>query len=272
VFLATVKRDISRTLSGGNNIQGLAIMNNELYVGRDYQSVIEVYDVTTINRRRNLSISGLRSVADMTSCRQCDAVYISDWRAKKIIIINSHGVVVSSWSVVGIPRSLSVNPQLNVAIVVVVSGPLQVYTQQGEFVRNISLQSDIEEVQQALQLDVDRYVVVHSSILDESLHGVCIVNSSGTIIQSYGGNQGSGIGQLNGPHRMLIFGGSLILADYENFRVLLFNVSSLTYERELISTHDTRLLPNRFAISDDGTQLFVSYYQQEIRTFNVLWV
>jgi hypothetical protein len=140
----------------------------------------------------------------------------------------------------------------------IVGQQLQVFTRRGEFVRNVNLQSDIKDVWQAIQLDDDRYVVVHGGG-SEDLHRVCIVNGNGTIIQSYGGNRGSGIGQLNGPYRMLIFGGSLIVADYWNYRVLLFNVSPLTYVRELISTRDTQLQPYRLAISDDGTRLFVSY-------------
>jgi hypothetical protein len=41
------------------------------------------------------------------------------------------------------------------------SEQLQVFTRRGEFVRNVNLQSDIKDVWQAIQLDDDRYVVVH---------------------------------------------------------------------------------------------------------------
>ena len=34
----------------------------------------------------------------------------------------------------------------------------------------------------------------------------------------------------------------------------------------------TQLTPNRLAISEDGTQLFVSYFERELRTFNVTWI
>jgi hypothetical protein len=245
-------------------------MNNELYVSRYRQSVIEVYDVATLSFRRNLSIPGLSCGDDMTSCPQCDAVYISDGCANKIIAINEHGVVVVfNWYVGGTPQGLSVNSQLNVVVAIDGQRP-QEFTRRGEFLRIVNLQSDITKVWQAIQLDDDRYVVVHGWN-SEHLQRVCIVNGNGTIIQSYGGNQGSGIGQLNTPFRMLIFGGSLIVADYGNCRVLLFNVSPLTYVRELISTRDTQLQPSWLAINDDGTRLFVSYYPREVRTFNVTW-
>jgi hypothetical protein len=266
--LVTVHRDVARTLSGGD-IGGLAVTNNELYVGRVTQSVIEVYDVATLSFRRNLSIPGLRCVYDMTSCPQCDVVYISDNCAKKIIAINEHGVVAFNWSVVGTPWGLSVNSQLNVVVAIGDQRP-QEFTRRGEFFRNVSLQSDIKSVHQAIQLDDDRYVVVHGSAFSVGPHRVCIVNGNGTIIQSYGGNPGSGIGQLNGPYQMLRFAGSLIVADVHNYRVLLFNVSPLTYVRELIS-RDTSARPYQLAISEDGTRLFVSYGQQ-LGTFNVTWI
>jgi hypothetical protein len=115
-------------------------MNN---VGRENQSVIEVYDVATLKFQRNVSIPGLRCVEDMASCPQYDVVYISDRCTEKTIAINEHGVVVFNWSVVGRPWSLSVNSQLNV-VVLRVRHQLQVFTRRGEFVRNVTLQSTYE--------------------------------------------------------------------------------------------------------------------------------
>jgi hypothetical protein len=145
----------------------------------------------------------------MASCPQGDIVYISDPCAKKIIAINEHGVVVFNWSVVGLPFGLSVNSQLD-AVVVSVNQRLKVFTRQGELIRNVNLHSTIVFVRQGIQLDDYRYVVVHGmqeiyvgsgSWYASALNRMCIVNGNGTIIQSYGGNRGSGIGQLNGPYR-----------------------------------------------------------------------
>jgi hypothetical protein len=267
--VVTVHRDVARTLSFSGSISGLAAMNNELYVGREDQSVIEVYDIATLSLRRNLSIPGLGCVYDMTSCPQCDVVYISDMCGQKIIAINEYGVVVSSWSVAGAPFGLSVNSQLNV-VVAIVDDQVQVFTRQGKFLRKIYLRSNVVDVHLVIQLEDDRYVTAHGTG-HQDRHRVRIVNGNGAIIHSYGGSQRSGLGQLNGPYRMLIFGGSLIVANHWNSRVLLFSVSSLQYVRELISTRDTLFKPYHLAISDDGTRLFVSY-GRELRTFNVTWI
>jgi hypothetical protein len=78
IYFVAVHRDETRTMSGSQIIRGLAVMNNELYVGRERQSEIEVYDVATLNHRRDMLIPGVRCVIGLASCPQCDVVYISD--------------------------------------------------------------------------------------------------------------------------------------------------------------------------------------------------
>jgi sugar lactone lactonase YvrE len=95
------------------------------------------------------------------------------------------------------PDGLSVNAQLNVVVTRPSLGDIRVYTPGGELIRNITLQSDVTEPHQAIQLDDDRFVVVHGD--HDDVHRVCIVNSEGRIIQSYGGHKGSDIRQLNRP-------------------------------------------------------------------------
>jgi hypothetical protein len=94
-FFVTVHRDEARTLSKDSYITGLAVMNNELYIGFWQRSEIEVYDVATLSPRRNLSIPRLGCAADLASCSQCDVVYISDECISKIFAINELGVVIS---------------------------------------------------------------------------------------------------------------------------------------------------------------------------------
>jgi hypothetical protein len=126
------------------------------------QSVIEVYDVATLNHRRNVSIPGLRCVIDLASCPQCDVVYISDvYCNDKIYAVDKHGVVVFNWSAMGWPHGLSVNSQFNVIVTFPYLQMLREFSPRGELIRNITLQSDIRYPWHAIQLDYDRYAVVH---------------------------------------------------------------------------------------------------------------
>jgi hypothetical protein len=157
------------------------------------------------------------------------------------------------------PGGLSVDSQLNVVVAWPYSHNIRVYTPGGQLIHNITLHSDFTHIHQAIQLDDDRFVIAHG---DQSwlLHRVCIVNKQGTILSSFGGPKGSDLELLNGPYRMLLVGDSLIVADNWNYRLLLFNVTSWTYTRELLSTRSSSLMPTRLAISEDYTQLFVSLY------------
>jgi hypothetical protein len=190
--------------------------------------VIEVYDVATLTHRRNISIPGFRCVSDMTSCSQCDVVYVNNFCDWKIYAIDERGLRVS-WSVAEKPAGLSINSQLNVVVTFSDSTTVRIFTPTGQVIRNITLQSDILEPSHAIQLDEDRFAVLHGEW--SSLHRLCIVNGRGTVIESYGGNEGSDVGQLHTPNRMLSVNGWLIVADSWNYRLLLFNGSPLTYTR-----------------------------------------
>jgi hypothetical protein len=96
--------------------------------------------------------------------------------------------------------------------------------------------------------------------VSDSLHRVCIVNRNGTLIESYGGDQGSGVGQLNRPWRMLIFGGSMIVTDDgQQAAAAVQRVTFAIYTRTDLNVFRGSK-PYRMAISEDGTRLFVSYW------------
>jgi DNA-binding beta-propeller fold protein YncE len=269
LFVIAVHRDDARTLSGDICIRALAIMGDELYVGRLHQSVIEVYDVATLDFRRNLSIPGLRCVIGMASCPQCNVVYVSDQCDNKIFVFDESGVRLN-WSVAESPRGLSVNSRLNLIVTFHNSSVLRIFTRDGELLRNVTLQPDITYPWHAIQLDGDRYAVVHG-YFPANLHRVCIVDGHGTVVNSYGGKRGTNNGQLDRPYRVLMFGGSLIVTDFYNFRLRLFSVSPFAFVTDLMSTRSDRLWPRRLALSEDGTQLFVSYQCDRLRTFNLTW-
>jgi hypothetical protein len=188
-------------------------MNNELYVGRDLPSVIEVYDVATLTHRRNISIPGLRCVSDMTSCPQCDVVYVNNCYLQ-ILVIDEHGLRIS-WSVAEKPAGLSINSQLNVVVTFIDTTTVRIFTPTGQVIRNVTLQSDVLDPSHAIQLDEDRFAVLHGQWTN--IHRLCIVNGRGTVIESYGGYEGSDVGQLDSPNRMLSVNGWLIVADSWNF-------------------------------------------------------
>jgi hypothetical protein len=258
----------NRTMSDDKCIRGVALLNNKVYVGLRSEPVIKVYDTSTFNLHKNLTVPGLRCVSDMASCPECDVIYLADGCNRMIHVIDETGPRVH-WPVADKPDGLSVNSHMNVIVTFREIGKLQEFTVSGGLVREITLQRDIVKPLHAIQLDEDRLAVVHGWNPSEQ-HRVCIVSNNGTILQSYGGSKGIGNDQLYRPIRMLITGDSMIVADYANYRLLLFKVSPLTYIRKLVSTRSESLQPWGTAITDNATLLYVSFCRQ-MRTYNIVW-
>jgi len=88
-------------------------------------------------------------------------------------------------------------------------------------IREIQLDGSMEYPMHSVQLSSDRFVVSHG--WRESMHRVCIVDTSG-IIKCYGGAQGTAVGQLNYPSHFVVDGhGNVLVADRDNNRVVLLS-------------------------------------------------
>ena len=262
---------MNQTLAEGPPIWGILAFKDQLYVGRS-GGHIEIYSIPTLSFQRSLTIPGLGCIDDMTSCPGCDVLFISDHCNNLTHVIDGRGLAVS-WKVDDTPSGLSVNSHLNVLITFTGVRKLREFTPSGQLVREISLQSDMTYPKHAIQLDNQRYAVVHGKTNSTGLHRVCIVNSIGTIIQSYGGNKGSGLGQLHSPLRLAVFGGSIIVSDYNNKRLLLFNSSTLTFIREIMSSDRW---PIQMSIDENGNRLYLAentfgYTNGRMKVIDLVW-
>ena len=101
------------------------------------------------------------------------------------------------------------------------------YTPIGSCVREIQVDAingtSIRGLQHAIQLDDDRFVICHTTTKH---HRVCIIDSNGRMMKSYGGNIGSGIGQMNGPRYLAVDrNGFILVVDRDNNRIIQLNAS-----------------------------------------------
>ena len=166
------------------------------------------------------------------------------------------------------PHALSVNSVCNALVTCRVVGKIKEFTTAGKLIRVISLQSDVVNPWHTVELTRGKYIVCHG--LDEdplnihhrptcmsvtrckacsgqigvsvrvalekwetlNFNRVYIIDSSGCVLQSYGGSRGSGSGQLNVPLRLAVIVG--LVADCGNHRVLMLS-ESLSYILEVVS-------------------------------------
>ena len=105
----------------------------------------------------------------------------------------------------------------------------------------------------AVQLTTGQFVVCHGG-WSIDLHRVCIVGDDGKVTHSYGGQRGSDVGQLNGPHYLAVDKDSqfIFVADYGNDRVVL-----LSPTLEFVRYVSENLYPRRLQFDNATRRLFV---------------
>jgi len=222
-----------------------------LHRGSNQVAVCSINDYQLL---RHLHLPGLKkhNYNDMTSCVRHKCLYVSDYNHKCIHRYDLARSITSKWKVGARPCGLSVTPGCN--LLVTFDRPnklLELSADNGQCVREITLQSDIENPWHGVQLTTGQYVVCHG--LWGSLHRVCIVDGDGRVTRSYGGESGSDVGQLNWPSHVAVDEDSqfIYVADYLNGRVVLLSPTlefvryvsdKLSYPSRLHLNHTTRRL------------------------------
>ena len=230
------------SLTADKQICALTTLNKELFLYYRGDTDITVYDIATFNvqRKRNLSLPCLGYVNDLTSCKRYQCVYILEHNNRMVYRVDDKNTI-TQWSVGDEPGSMSVNSVHHVLVTYNDVGNVKEFTTDGELIRVISLQSDFIRPLHVVEMTTDRYIVCLGNEIDP-LQRVCMVDTSGRVLQSFGGYRGSGKKQLNGPSRLAVIHGLILVADRSNHRVLMLS-PSLNYVSELVSglRHASRL-------------------------------
>jgi len=109
----------------------------------------------------------------------------------------------------GTCHGLSVTNCYNVLATSIDTGRIQEFTTHGRLIKKIRLHSSIVKPIHCVELSTGNFVVSHIG----TRHRVCIVDTSGRIIQSYGGSPGSGVRQLDNPCHIAVDRNDNVLVD-----------------------------------------------------------
>jgi len=206
------------------SIHGITVLDSELFVVRGGSRPVNVYNTNNFTLARNILIAGSSDLRAIVVSSRDDCLYISDVELKVVHRYNLSNNVVTKWSVSGTCLGLSLTYTGNVLVTQRHTNQIREYTPDGRFIREIRLDSSIEGPRHSIQLFNGQFVVSHCS--GKSLQRVCLVDTSGDIIKSYGGAVGSGVGQLHGPRHLAVDGyGNVLVADRHNNRVVLLSPS-----------------------------------------------
>ena len=227
------------------NPSAVAIWNDKLYLLVPYSSDIRVYNAEPFAYERTITVRGMKDPYDIVADR--NILYVSEYEAKLIHRIQLPDENMSNWTVDGKWLRLSIAKNGNV--IVAYSHKILEYTSFGISVREI-VNAHLIKLHHAIQMDGDKFLVCHAGI---TLHRVCMIDNTGRVIKCYGGNEGSGIGQLNLPYHLAIDrNGFIFVADRDNNRIVRLN-SSLEYISETVGIQE----PETILLNEESGRLYV---------------
>ena len=267
-MIVCLAASVIKNFSADDYVVGVTLVDDELFVllERDDNQVC-VYSINDYQQRRHLNVPRYKTdsfsrryrpdyYSDMTSCVRHKCLYMSDYDNSCIHRYELASSATSKWSVPGKPVGLSVTPSGNLLVTCHEPNKLvELSVDSGESVREIALQADIERPLHSVQLTTGQFVVCHG-VGYGGLHRVCVVGDDGKVTRSYGGERGSGVGQLSYPCHLAVDRDSqfIFVADWGNGRVVLLS-PTLEFVRYVI---EGMLYPLRIYFHQAKRRLFVS--------------
>jgi len=217
---------------------------------------VEVYDITTYRLQRCLTVPDSRDFFDMTSCEHFLCLYISDDIAECIHRLDLQGAA-TKWPVDDRPCCLSVNAGHNLIVTCKEVRKIKEFSPRGDLLRDVTLPDDVDNPWHTIQLTSGQLIVCHGDINDP-VHGVCKVSSDGRhIVQSHGGQRGSGTGQYNVPSHLAIDNDEFaFVVDAGNRQVTMLSLT-LNYIRKIMSRDEVRWRPTRLCLDVHRRHLYV---------------
>jgi len=176
-------------------IMGMTTLGSELFILRLFGRYLDVYNTISFTWTHKLEIPGSEYLELVVACQRNNCLYISDAEQKIIyrIQFDRSENVLSYWSVGGLCRGLSVTRSYSVLVTLPMVNRVEEYSTDGSLMRYIRIDHSIAYPRHCIQLSSDQFVVCHGDLWGTGKRLVCIIDTSGQIVYSYGGPD---IGQM----------------------------------------------------------------------------
>jgi len=258
-----VVEPVRHVLLQGDGVWGIATLENLVYVMRDKESEqIAVYDADRYRLQRKITVRHLNTGTDMAACPYYRCLYISGIDDQWLHRVAAVDDCVTNWRVNGVPKWISVTDTHSVLVTCLEVRKIKEFSTDGKLLRQIQLPEDVVSPGHTIQLSSGEFIVCHGDPPDP-LHRVCLIDSNGHVVKSYGGPKGSGTQQMNVPiHLAVDRNGFVFVADLNNDRVLLLS-PALTFVREVLSREQLKWSPLRLWLDSDRRRLYVAVNRWE---------
>jgi len=230
---------LTNVIPKNREISGITVLEDELFIIRSNQERINVYSNSTFLPTRQLTIPGSKNLVAIVANEQNKSLYLSDQVLKSVYRFNPRqGKVIQKWPVGEECAGLSLTKSNNLLVTLLNTKKIRKYSPDGKFIIAINLDKSIEYPHHCIQLSNDHFVVCHEG---DKQNRVCIVDTSGCIVKSYGGFHGTNVGQLNGPCHMAVDKyGNIMVTDCTNNRVEVLSPTLVHLGYVQISGHELK--------------------------------
>ena len=206
----------------------------------------------------------MKQALGLAACKQNNCLYISDYTSKCIHRVDLSNSSCSKWSLNGVPGGVSLTRAFNLFVTLPQS--IKEYTTSGSLIRSIKLDVSIDYPQHAIELSSGQFVVSHYGSTQQR---VCVVDTAGRIVHSYGGPPGWSAGQLYGPYSLAVdTRGCVFVADHYNDRVVVLS-PTLTRLGDVTTPEHTLYRPLALHLDELNGRLYVGDYIGEVLIITV---
>ena len=248
---------VLQTLPDGERVVGVASLDNLLYVLRDNQSSqqLEVYNTESYSLVKSFTVPGLGNASDMVACSHNRNAYIADSSNKCVLVLSRSAV--RKWPVHDSPCCLSITDRHSLLVTCDEVRKIKEFCADGKLLREVTLAEDIVSPSKTIQLPTGEFILCHGGF-GEQEYRICLTDSNGQVVKSYGGRKGAGIEQLNWPAHLAVDRNHFVfVADSNNRRVLLLS-QTLTYIREVVSADQLNACPVRLCLDSGRSHMYVA--------------
>lgn len=259
---------LMRTIETQQNkrIRGMTILDDELFIVSSKSSEIEVYDATRLRFNRCWKLKDLVQPFNIESSKRNACLYILDLtyegNSNEILRIDPNGKLITKWATGDkYGENFFVTNESNILVTCFSENKLNEYSPHGQLIREIKLipgDSGMVHLMHAIKLPNGHFVVSHGDFRDDN-HRVCMVDTGGKVVKSFGAKSGSNDRQMNVPAHLAVDGdGSIMVADRSNGRVLLLS-PNLNFKREILSKDKHGIKsPFRIHLDESNGRLLVA--------------
>ena len=231
----------------GREVTGVTQLYDEIYVVCYKSPSILVYKAQEpFSRLNDVVVKEMKQPWDIAACWIARCLYVCDRKEKcvwRVKICFGGEILVDKFIERVDVVSVSVLTDGHVAVVAdrkdIATYGIFVYSPDGEITTVIDLKGyGLQQPTHAVQTSTGSWLVTNGAYYDAALHCIYELTADGHILDKYGGQPGSGDGQLNRPWHLALSddGKQILVADFDNHRVLMLDRQPMRLKRVLLET------------------------------------